>query len=146
MMKINKVKSIVRRMARNYSNYDEIINGLKEKKKTGAKKDVNSFIKSKNSISCNTEIQAIKNLNIDKKISELKEWKNIIDYVFEESESEDKYKGQALKYKFQDNMCNEVIIEILSLPPNTLRNWSNEFILEVAILAIDRNIIKIDRL
>lgn len=145
-MKINKVKSIVRRMARNYSNYDEIINGLKEKKETGAKKDVNSFIKSKNSISCNTEIQAIKNLNIDKKISELKEWKNIIDYVFEESESEDKYKGQALKYKFQDNMCNEVIIEILSLPPNTLRNWSNEFILEVAILAIDRNIIKIDRL
>ena len=145
-MKINKVKSIVRRMARNYSNYDEIINGLKEKKETGAKKDVNSFIKSKNSISCNTEIQAIKNLNTDKKISELKEWKNIIDYVFEESESEDKYKGQALKYKFQDNMCNEVIIEILSLPPNTLRNWSNEFILEVAILAIDRNIIKIDRL
>lgn len=145
-MKINKVKSIVRRMARNYSNYDEIINGLKEKKETGVKKDVNSFIKSKNSISCNTEIQAIKNLNIDKKISELKEWKNIIDYVFEESESEDKYKGQALKYKFQDNMCNEVIIEILSLPPNTLRNWSNEFILEVAILAIDRNIIKIDRL
>ncbi len=145
-MKINKVKSIVRRMARNNSNYDEIINGLKEKKETGAKKDVNSFIKSKNSISCNTEIQAIKNLNIDKKISELKEWKNIIDYVFEESESEDKYKGQALKYKFQDNMCNEVIIEILSLPPNTLRNWSNEFILEVAILAIDRNIIKIDRL
>ena len=145
-MKINKVKSIVRRMARNYSNYDEIINGLKEKKETGVKKDVNSFIKSKNSISCNTEIQAIKNLNIDKKISELKERKNIIDYVFEESESEDKYKGQALKYKFQDNMCNEVIIEILSLPPNTLRNWSNEFILEVAILAIDRNIIKIDRL
>ena len=145
-MKINKVKSIVRRMARDYSNYDEIINGLKEKKETGVKKDVNSFIKSKNSISCNTEIQAIKNLNIDKKISELKEWKNIIDYVFEESESEDKYKGQALKYKFQDNMCNEVIIEILSLPPNTLRNWSNEFILEVAILAIDRNIIKIDRL
>ena len=40
-MKINKVKSIVRRMARNYSNYDEIINGLKEKKETGAKKDVN---------------------------------------------------------------------------------------------------------
>lgn len=145
-MKINKVKSIVRRMTRSYGNYEEIIDGLKAKKEAGTKKDINSFIKSKNSISCSTEIQAIKNLTIDKKIEELQEWKNLIDYVFEESESEDKYKGQALKYKFKDNIRNEVIAEILTLPPNTLKNWSNEFILEVAILAIDRKMIKIDRL
>ena len=145
-MKINKVKSIVRRMTRSYGNYEEIIDGLKTKKESGTKRDINSFIKSKNSISCGTEIQAIKNLTIDKKIEELQEWKKLIDYVFEESESENTFKGQALRYKFKDNISGDVIAEILSLPPNTLKNWSNEFILEVAILAIDRKMIKIDKL
>lgn len=145
-MKINKVKTIVRRMAKNYGNYDKIIKELQEKKEAGTKKDVNSFIKSKNSISCNTEIQAIKNLNIDKKILEIKEWKKIIDYVLDESESEYKYKGQALRYKFENNMTNEIIVDILNVSPNALKNWSNEFVLEVAILAIDKKIIKIDRL
>lgn len=145
-MKINKVKTIVRRMAKNYGNYDKIIKELQDKKEAGTKKDVNSFIKSKNSISCNTEIQAIKNLNIDKKISEIKEWRRIIDYVLEESESEYQYKGQALRYKFENNMSNEIIVDILNISPNALKNWSNEFVLEVAILAIDKKIIKIDRL
>ena len=145
-MKINKVKTIVRRMAKNYGNYDKIIKELQEKKEAGTKKDENTFIKSKNSISCNTEIQAIKNLNIDKKILEIKEWKKIIDYVLDESESEYKYKGQALRYKFENNMTNEIIVDILNVSPNALKNWSNEFVLEVAILAIDKEIIKIDRL
>ena len=33
-MKINKVKSIVRRMTRSYGNYEEIIDGLKTKKES----------------------------------------------------------------------------------------------------------------
>ena len=67
-MKINKVKRIIREILKDYSSYDIIINDLLESRNAGIKKDVNSFIKSKNSISCATEIQAIKNINIADKI------------------------------------------------------------------------------
>ena len=145
-MKINKAKAIARSMTRNYSNYDKIVNDLLEKKEEGSKKDVNSFIKSKNSISSNTEIQAIKNLNIDNKISEIKEWKKIIDYALEEAEKEYKYKGKALRYKFSNNMSSDMIADIMTLSPSVLKSWSNEFILEIVILAVNKKIINLDRL
>lgn len=145
-MKINKAKAIARSMTRDYSNYDKIVNDLQEKKEEGSKKDVNSFIKSKNSISSNTEIQAIKNLNIDNKISEITEWKKIIDYALEEAEKEYKYKGKALRYKFRNNMSNDMIADIMTLSPSVLKSWCNEFILELVILAVDKKVINLDRL
>lgn len=145
-MKINKAKAIARSMTRDYSNYDKIVNDLLEKKEEGSKKDVNSFIKSKNSISSNTEIQAIKNLNIDNKISEITEWKKIIDYALEEAEKEYKYKGKALRYKFSNNMSGDMIADIMTLSPSVLKSWSNEFILELVILAVDKKVINLDRL
>ena len=145
-MKIDKVKSIVRRNLKNYSSYETIIDDLIKSKEKGTKKDVNSFIKSKNSISRSTEIQAIRNVNIDNKILEIKEWKKIIDFVLEESKSEYEYKGKAMTYKYVNNISNDMIVDILNVSPSGLKNWVNEFILEVGIIAIERKIIKVERL
>jgi len=144
-MKINKVKRIIREILKDYSSYDIIINDLLESRNAGIKKDVNSFIKSKNSISCATEIQAIKNINIADKIEEINKWKEIIDFVFEESKNEYSYKGKALEYKFIDNMSNGMILNILNISPSALKNWVNDFILEIAIIAIDKKVLKIDK-
>lgn len=143
-MKINKVKSIIRRKLKDFSSYDTIINDLQASKNSGAKRDVNSFIKSKNRISCNTEIQAIRNINIDNSIIEIKKWQEIINFVLEESKNEYSLKGKALEYKFKDKMSNEIILEILHISQTALTYWVNDFILEIAIIAIDKKMIKID--
>lgn len=143
-MKINKVKSIVRRKLKNFSSYDILIDNLMNSKNTNPKRDVNSFIKSKNQISCSTEIQAIRNIKIDEDIEEMKKWKEIIDFVVEESKNEYKTKGTALEYKYKSNMSNEMVSAILHISSTALNNWVNDFILEIGIIAIDKRLIKID--
>ena len=41
-------------------------------------------------------------------------------------------------------MSNEIILEILHISQTALTYWVNDFILEIAIIAIDKKMIKID--
>ena len=67
-MKVHKIRKIIREQLKIYSCYEKIIVNLENSKNTTNKKDINSFIKSKNSVSCSTEIQAIKNIGIDERM------------------------------------------------------------------------------
>ena len=144
-MKVHKIRKIIREQLKIYSCYEKIIVNLENSKNTTNKKDINSFIKSKNSVSCSTEIQAIKNIGIDEKISEIAIWKEIIDYVFEECEKECKYKKDALEYRFIDNLSIDTIAEIVHISPTALKNWINDFIIEVAFIAISNKVLKIEK-
>lgn len=145
-MKINRVKRIVRKNLRDYSNYEKIIENLKNSKEISRGKDINSSIQSKNKVSNSVEVQAIRNINIDLKIEEIKKWKEIFDLVFEEAKEECSDKEKALEYKYKNNMSLNAILNILNIPPSTLRNWLAEFVLECAIYAVDKEIVNINKL
>lgn len=145
-MKINRVKRIVRKNLRDYSNYEKIIENLKNSKEIARGKDINSSIQSKNKVSNSVEVQAIRNINIDLKIEEIKKWKEIFDLVFEEAKEECSDKEKALEYKYKNNMSLSAILNILNIPPSTLRNWLAEFVLECAIYAVDKEIVNINKL
>lgn len=145
-MKINRVKRIVRKNLRDYSNYEKIIEDLRNSKEIANRKDVNSSIQSKNKMSNLVEVQAIRNINIDLKIEEIKKWKEIFDLVFEEAKEECSDKEKVLAYKYKNNMSTNAILNILNIPQSTLRNWLMEFVLECAILAVDRRLVNINKL
>ena len=71
-MKINRVKRIVRKNLRDYSNFEQIIEDLEKSKDIVKSRDINSSIQSKNKISNSVEVQAIRNINIDMKIEEIR--------------------------------------------------------------------------
>lgn len=143
-MKINKVKKDVKSRLRYYSGYDMLILKLKEEKNQSSKRDVNSYIRSKNNINRSTEIQAIKNINIDTKINEIEKWQELINYVIEEAYNDYDNKGKALKYRYKDNLPIETIAEILNTSETAVYNWINECVLEIAIIAVDKKMIKIE--
>ena len=87
-MKINRVKRIIRKNLRDYSNFEQIIEDLEKSKDIVKSRDINSSIQSKNKISNSVEVQAIRNINIDMKIEEIKKWKEIFDLVFEADKEE----------------------------------------------------------
>lgn len=145
-MKINRVKRIVRKNLRDYSNYEQIIEDLKKSKDIVKSRDINSSIQSKNKISNSVEVQAIRNINIDMKIEEIRKWKEIFDLVFDEAKEECSDKEKVLAYKYKNNMSTNAILNILNIPQSTLRNWLMEFVLECTILAIDRGLVNINRL
>ncbi len=145
-MKINRVKRIVRKNLRDYSNYEQIIEDLQKSKEIAKGKDVNSSIQSKNRISNSVEVQAIRNINIDLKIEEIKRWKEIFDLVFEEAKEEYSDKEKALEYKYKNNMSLSAILNILNIPPSTLRNWLVEFVLECTIFAVDKGLVNINKI
>ncbi|MBE5805802.1 MAG: hypothetical protein E7313_07905 [Clostridiales bacterium] len=145
-MKINRVKRIVRKNLRDYSNFEQIIEDLEKSKDIVKSKDINSSIQSKNKISNSVEVQAIRNINIDMKIEEIRKWKEIFDLVFDEAKEECSDKEKVLIYKYKNNMSTNAILNILNIPQSTLRNWLMEFVLECAILAIDRKLVNINKL
>lgn len=145
-MKFNKVRGIVQKKIKLYSTFNTIINNLEENKLTSDSRDINSFIKSKNKNSNIVEVQAIKNISIDNQIKEIEEWREIIDFVFEEiKEENNNTKLEALQYKYLCKIPESSILEMLPLSKGTLRNYMLEFIIEIGIIAIDRGVIKMEK-
>ena len=83
-MKVKEILSYVKVKVSEYPKMDSIIEGLELSKETEKSKDINSFIRSKNKVSKNTEEQVVRNINIDKKIDEYKKWQNLIKNELEE--------------------------------------------------------------
>ena len=78
------------------------------------------------------------------KIEEIRKWKEIFDLVFDETKEECSDKEKVLAYKYKNNMSTNAILNILNIPQSTLRNWLMEFVLECAILAIDKRLVNIN--
>ncbi len=140
-MKINKVRNIVRKKLIIYSVIDTMIENLENKKETNNGKDINSSIKSRNKISNIVEAQVIKNISIDNQIAELKKWKEVINFVFEEI-AEDNVKLEAMQYKYLCKLPEFTILEMLPIARGTLRNYINEFVMEICLIATEEKLIK----
>ena len=82
-MVTKKVKKIVRKKIYEYPIYDRLINELELEKDATEGRDINTSIKSKNKINRRVETQVIKNISIDNKIKEYKQWKELIDNVIQ---------------------------------------------------------------
>ena len=66
-MRVKKILNYAKSKVSEYPRIDSIVECLELKK--------DSFIRSKNKVNRTVESQAIKNINIDKKIEEYKKWK-----------------------------------------------------------------------
>lgn len=134
-MVIKKVKKIIRKKLYEYPIYDRLINELELEKGTTEGGDINSSIKSKNKISRAVESQVIKNINIDSKIKEYKNWKELIDNVLQELRKCDKTKLKVIEYKFFGNIPEDIIADELYVSKTTVRTYINDIYFEIGILA-----------
>lgn len=139
-MRLNKVKKVVRKKLCEYPLFYKDIEELENKKSLSISKDENSFIRSKNKVNRAVETEAIRNIEIANKISEIKEWQNIIETVFEEFK-EDHIKSNVVEYKFIGNLSEDSICDRLCISKGCIRNYIFEFIYEIGILAIIKGLI-----
>lgn len=139
-MRIYKIKKIVRKKLSEYPLFYKDIEELEEKKNLTINRDENSFIKSKNKISRNVEIEAIKSIEIDDKISEIKKWQEVIDTVFKEFKK-DNIKSNVIEYKFIGNLSEDAICDKVNISKGCVRNYIFEFIYEIGILAVLKGLI-----
>lgn len=140
-MVTKKVKKIVRKKLYEYPIYDRLINELELEKDTTEGRDINSSIKSKNKINRGVETQVIKNISIDNKIKEYKQWKELVDNVLQEFRKCDKTKLKAIEYKFFGNIPEDIIADEVFVSKTTVRTYINDIYFEIRILASFNNLI-----
>lgn len=145
-MNYSRVVKIVKNELREYPLFSKQIEELELSKLQGVESDINSSIKSKNSISSVTENEAIKNIAIDTKIESILKWKLIIDYVFKVIKSKDEFKYDVLAYKYIAHLTEHDIENKLHIARNSIRKYIDEFIIEISYLAIDEGLIKIEKI
>lgn len=124
-----------------YPIYDRLINELELEKNTTEGIDINSSIRSKNKINRGIESQVIKNISLDNKIKEYKQWKELIDNVLQEFRKCDKTKLKVIEYKFFCNIPEDIIADELYVSKTTVRTYINEIYFEIGILASLNNLI-----
>lgn len=140
-MVTKKVKRMVRKKLYEYPIFDRLINELELEKDTTEGGDINSSIRSKNKINRKVESQVIKNISIDSKIKEYKEWKELIDNILQELRKCDKTKLKVIEYKFFGNIPEDIIADELYVSKTTVRTYINDIYFEVGILATFNNLI-----
>jgi len=136
-----KVKKIIRKKLYEYPIYDRLINELELEKDTTEGRDINSSIRRKNKINRGIESQVIKNISIDNKIKEYKQWKELIDNVLQEFRKCDKTKLKVIEYKFFGNITEDIIADELYVSKTTVRTYINDIYFEIGILASLNNLI-----
>ena len=140
-MVTKKVKKIIRKKLYEYPIYDRLINELELEKDTTEGRDINSSIRSKNKINRGIESQVIKNISIDNKIKEYKQWKELIDNVLQEFRKCDKTKLKVIEYKFFGNIPEDIIADELYVSKSTVRSYLKDIYFEIGILATLNNLI-----
>ncbi len=134
--------SYVKLKVKEYPKIDSIIEGLELSKETQSNRDINSFIKSKNKINRTTEIQAVKNISIDKKIEEYRKWQKLIQDELKELKIKDNDVYKIVFFKFTGYSFDKIKDE-LYLGERTIINLYNDFIIEITLLAIKNGLIHI---
>ena len=140
-MVTKKVKKIIRKKLYEYPIYDRLINELELEKDTIEGRDINSSIRSKNKINRGIESQVIKNISIDNKIKEYKQWKELIDIVLQEFRKCDKTKLKVIEYKFFGNIPEDIIADELYVSKTTVRTYINDIYFEIGLLESFNNLI-----
>lgn len=140
-MVTKKVKKIIRKKLYEYPIFDRLINELELEKDTTEGGDINSSIRSKNKINRKVESQVIKNISIDSKIKEYKEWKELIDTVLQKLRKCDKTKLKVIEYKFFGNIPEDIIADELYVSKTTVRTYINDIYFEIGILSVLNNLI-----
>ena len=141
-MRIKKILSYVKLKVKEYPKIDSIIEGLELSKETQSNRDINSFIKSKNEINRTTEIQAVKNISIDKKIEEYRKWQKLIQDELKELKIKDNDVYKIVFFKFTGYSFDKIKDE-LYLGERTVIKLYNDFIIEITLLAIKNGLIHI---
>ena len=141
-MRVKKILSYVKLKVKEYPKIDSIIEGLELSKETQSNRDINSFIKSKNKINRTTEIQAVKNISIDKKIEEYRKWRKLIQDELKELKIKDNDVYKIVFFKFTGYSFDKIKDE-LYLGERTVINLYNDFIIEITLLAIKNGLIHI---
>lgn len=141
-MRVKKILSYVKLKVKEYPKIDSIIEGLELSKETQSNRDINSFIKSKNKINRTTEIQAVKNISIDKKIEEYRKWQKLIRDELKELKIKDNDVYKIVFFKFTGYSFDKIKDE-LYLGERTVINLYNDFIIEITLLAIKNGLIHI---
>ena len=141
-MRVKKILSYVKLKVKEYPKIDSIIEGLVLSKETQSNRDINSFIKSKNKINRTTEIQAVKNISIDKKIEEYRKWQKLIQDELKELKIKDNDVYKIVFFKFTGYSFDKIKDE-LYLGERTVINLYNDFIIEITLLAIKNGLIHI---
>lgn len=141
-MRVKKILSYVKLKVKEYPKIDSIIEGLELSKETQSNRDINSFIKSKNKINRTTEIQAVKNISIDKKIEEYRKWQKLIQDELKELKIKDNDVYKIVFFKFTWYSFDKIKDE-LYLGERTVINLYNDFIIEITLLAIKNGLIHI---
>ena len=141
-MKVKEILSYVKVKVSEYPKMDSIIEGLELSKETEKSKDINSFIRSKNKVSKNTEEQVLKNINIDKKIDEYKKWQNLIRNELEELRIKDNDLYKIVIFKITGYSFEKIKSE-LYLGERTVINSYNNFIIQISLLAVKDGLIHI---
>lgn len=141
-MRVKKILSYVKLKVKEYPKIDSIIEGLELSKETQSNRDINSFIKNKNKINRTTEIQAVKNISIDKKIEEYRKWQKLIQDELKELKIKDNDVYKIVFFKFTGYSFDKIKDE-LYLGERTVINLYNDFIIEITLLAIKNGLIHI---
>lgn len=140
-MKVRKVLDYTREKIDNYAKIDAMIKKLEISKETSNPKDVNSFIRSKNKVNRAVEGQAIKNINIEEKIENLKKWKDIIDEELEYLKNNNLFEYKIIFFRLTGNTYDD-IIEETGVSQRILVRILNEFLVEITLIAIKNNLIE----
>ena len=141
-MRVKKILNYAKSKVSEYPRIDSIVECLELKKDIPKNVDVNSFIRSKNKVNRTVESQAIKNINIDKKIEEYKKWQSLIKKELDLIKNTDSDTYNIVNSRFSGATFEKIENELF-IGDRTVKRLYNDFIIEISFLAIKNGLIHI---
>lgn len=141
-MRVKKILNYAKSKVSEYPRIDSIVECLELKKNIPNNVDVNSFIRSKNKVNRTVESQAIKNINIDKKIEEYKKWQSLIKKELDLIKNTDLDTFNIVNSRFSGATFEKIENELF-IGDRTVKRLYNDFIIEISFLAIKNGLIHI---
>ena len=141
-MRVKKILNYAKSKVSEYPRIDSIIECLELKKDIPKNVDVNSFIRSKNKVNRTVESQAIKNINIEKKIEEYKKWQSLIKKELDLIKNTDLDTFNIVNSRFSGATFEKIENELF-IGDRTVKRLYNDFIIEISFLAIKNGLIHI---
>ena len=145
-MRVKKILNYAKSKVSEYPRIDSIVECKKIKKNipnnVDVNVDVNSFIRSKNKVNRTVESQAIKNINIDKKIEEYKKWQSLIKKELDLIKNTDLDTFNIVNSRFSGATFEKIENELF-IGDRTVKRLYNDFIIEISFLAIKNGLIHI---
>lgn len=141
-MRVKKILNYAKSKVSEYPRIDSIVECLELKKDIPNNVDVNSFIRSKNKVNRTVESQAIKNINIDKKIEEYKKWQSLIKKELDLIKNTDSDTYNIVNSRFSGATFEKIENELF-IGDRTVKRLYNDFIIEISFLAIKNGLIHI---